>query len=449
MMSTRKDLKLIVRNQRGVALMMIMTSIIILMAIYGEFTFDSKISRIKATNILDRSQAKLLAESGLQMAMARLRLYKEAFNYVQNNQNAKSAVPPQLLNQLWEVPFIYPMPVGASANRALKDSAEKFSKDSLLEGEMKVNIQNISNRLNINMLRVDMTKFNPDDPNANAAEASSALNFSDTAIMSDVSIDQSLFFMLKKQVDEKKDKDEAFEERYSNLNYQELITNLKFYLSDYGSLVQDPLAGEAEAEYQRIPLNPKYGPLGSSSELYSIPGWTDELIELIQNDFSVYPSTQIDFNKITANMLKVLMPTMQEDAITRFFEFRDDPEKPKRFNGKEDFRKYMVDNERMADTEFDARIKLFEDKGISFGSNPNLFKVVSEGTYNRAIFKLIAYVVLPQPSAPATPPAGNTPPVGTPTPNTPAPTPPGTAPAPGAAQNTQLQEPRIIEIQIN
>ena len=61
--------------------MMIMTAIILLMAIYGEFTFESKISRIKATNVMDRSQAKLLAESGLQMAMTRLKLYKEALEY--------------------------------------------------------------------------------------------------------------------------------------------------------------------------------------------------------------------------------------------------------------------------------------------------------------------------------------------------------------------------------
>lgn len=69
-----QEISMILKNEGGVALMMIMTSIIILMAIYGEFTFDSKISRLKATNILDRSQAKLLAESGLQLGIARLRL---------------------------------------------------------------------------------------------------------------------------------------------------------------------------------------------------------------------------------------------------------------------------------------------------------------------------------------------------------------------------------------
>jgi type II secretory pathway component PulK len=457
-MGFKKDAKLILGNDRGIALMMIMTAILLLMAIYGEFTFESKIARLKATNILDKSQAKLLAESGLQLAMTRLRLYKEAFNAVQKNANAKNMVQGQLLNQLWEVPFIYPIPVGAGANAAFKATVEKFEKETLLEGEMKVSIQNISNRLNLNMLRIDMTKFNPDLTAPDGQDNTSALNLADNAIMTDVSVDQSLFFLLKRLVEEKREKDEAFDDRYSNLNYQELVTNLKYFMSDFGSLAQDPLAAEAEGNFQRVPLTPKYGPLGSASELYAIPGWNDELIELIQNEFSVYPNTQIDFNKLTANMLKILIPNMTEDDVREFFLWRDDPEQPKFINTKADFKRYVVEQERlMAEADFDARLKLFEDKGISFGANPNLFKIVSEGSYNRANYTLVAYAVLPKNE---TTPQGQCPQgqVGTP-PNCRAPGPGETAPNPGTTgaggtpatgdQNTQLLEPRIIEIQVN
>lgn len=426
--------------------MMIMTAIILLMAIYGEFTFESKISRIKATNILDKSQAKLLAESGLQLAITRLRLYKEAYNKVQTNPDAKSMVPTQLLNQLWEVPFIFPIPVTDKANRAFKDTVEKFSKETLLDGEMKVSIQNISNRLNLNMLRIDMTKYNPDQSTDDGQDESSTIDLSDTAIQTNVSVDQSLYYILKRLVDEKKDKDEGFANRYSNINYQEMITSLKFFMSDYQSMNQDPLAGEAESNFQKIPLTPKYGPLGSASELFVIPGWNDELIELIQNEFSVYPTTQIDFNKLTANMLKILIPTLNEDQVKEFFIWRDDPETPRMINSKEDFKKYIVDQEKiMNDTDFDSRMKLFEAKGISFGSNPNLFKVISEGSYNRSNFTLVAYVVLPknETTAPKCPNGQE----GVP-PNC-KPKGEGTTPPATSNQNTQLLEPRVIEIQIN
>lgn len=438
-----KEIKLLLSNQRGVALIMIMTSMIILMAIYGEFTFDSKISRIKAMNILDRSQAKLLAESGLQMAMARLRLYKEAFNKIQGNQTAKAAVSPQLLNQLWEVPFMFPIPVTANASRAFKDSVEKFQDETLLEGEMKVSVQNISSRLNLNLLRMDMAKT-ASNPNPNNDDNGTQLDQTNDALANNVSVDQALFYLLKRLVEEKRMTDETFGDRHPDLNYQEMISNLRYYISDYQSLTQDPFAGESEATFLRIPLAPKYGPLSSASELYTIPGWDDELIELIQNEFSVYPTAQIDLNKLTANMLRILIPNMNDDEIKSFFLYRDDPENPKFFNTKQDFKNYIVTQARlMSETDFDARMKMFEDKGITFSSNPNLFKVVSSGTYNRSVYTLVAYVVLPS-TADAAPAAG-----------TPTPAPSPTTPAGNSANNNstnqtgQLLEPRIIEIQIN
>lgn len=448
--------------------MMIMTAIILLMAIYGEFTFESKIARIKATNILDRSQAKLLAESGLQLAITRLRLYKEAYNKVQSNPSAKSMVPTQLLNQLWEVPFMYPIPVGANANRAFKDTVDKFTKESLLDGEMKVSIQNISNRMNLNLLRIDMTKYNPDQTQDNQ-DHQSMLNMSDQAIMQDVSIDQSLFFLLKRLVEDKREKDEAFDEKYSRVNYQEMVTNLKYYMSDYGSMNQDPLVRDAESDFQTAHLTPKFGPMTSASELYAVPGWNDELIELIQNEFSVYPTNQIDFNKLTANMLKILIPNIQENDVREFFLWRDDPVNPKMINSLDDFKKYIMTERLMGEQDFDARMKLFQQKGFTFGSNPNLFKVVSEGTYNRSTYALVAYVVLPKQEslttggATAGTTAGTTSgaTAGT-TSGTTAGTTSGatsgsaggttsgtTSGAAGGAQNAQLLEPRIIDILIN
>ncbi len=432
-------MKQILSNQRGIALMMIMTSIIILMAIYGDFTFDSKISRLKATNILDRSQAKLLAESGLQMAITRLRLYKEAYNTVQSK-NLSQQVPAQLLNQLWEVPYFYPIPTAEGSTRAFKDSVDKFTKESIIDGEIRVTVQNISNRLNLNMLRIDMqqiaklaaTESTEDDYEANATK--------DLTTQTDFSIDQALFQTMKRLVDEKKEKDDAFNDRYGSINYQDLFTNLKFYMSDFGTSTRDPNFGEAEQTFQRTPLTPKFGPMTSASEIYAVPGWDDQLIELIQNEFSVYPTTQIDLNKITANFLKILIPNMQEDDIKEFFATRDNPTDPKFFNSIGDFKKYIVDANLLSDTDFDARIEMFQKKGITFGSNPNLFKIIAEGISNRSTYTLVATVILPKQEQAATTPPATTPPA-----TPPATTPPATQPA----QNTQLLEPRIIELQIN
>lgn len=447
-------MKKILSNQRGIALMMIMTAIIFLMAIYGDFTFDSKISRLKATNIMDRAQAKLLAESGLQMAMTRLRLYREAYNTIQSNPNLKQAVPAQLLNQLWEVPYLFPIPAAEGAGRAFKDSVDKFMKESLLDGEMRVTVQNISNRLNLNLLRIDVQKNalaaannqNGDDAEDDQYRQGGARDLNN---QNGFSIDQALFQTMKRLVDEKKEKDDAFNDRYGNVNYQDLFTNLKYYMSDFGTNNQDPLFGEAEQTFQRTPMTPKFGPMTSVSEIYAVPGWDDQLIELIQNEFSVYPTSQIDLNKVTANFLKLMFPTLTEDDIKQFYLWKDEANDPKFLGSEADLKKYFVEQERRIDDNvFDERIKLFKDKGITFGSNPNLFKVIAEGIFNRSTYTLVATVVLPKQEQTNQQP-GNTQPGNTQPGNTqPGNTQPGST-QPGQNQSTQLLEPRIIDIQVN
>lgn len=223
-------------------------------------------------------------------------------------------------------------------------------------------------------------------------------------------------------------------------------------MSDPQTLTQDPMAGEAEASFNKVPLEPKFGPLGSSSELYVIPKWNDELVEMINNEFSVYPSSQIDFNKITANMLRILIPNINDDEVRDFFLWRDDTEAPQAINSKEDFKKYVVTTSSlMKEADFDERMKQFEDKGFSFGPNPTQFKIISEGTYNRANYTLVAFVVLPSNS----PEKANTEKCpegqeGTPPNCKPKSESSSTSTTPTTPNNSaQLLEPRIIEIQIN
>jgi len=366
-------------------------------------------------------------------------------------------VSAQLLNQLWEVPFIYPIPITSNAGAGFKNTVEKFQEESLLDGEMKVSIQNISNRFNLNLLRMDMTKFNPD---TFYLDANSAIDLGMTADRStNVSIPQTIYNIVKINVDRKKEKDENFDSRVSSIDYQDMISNLKFYISDYQSLSQDPMSGEAESHFQRAPLTPKYGPMGSASELYTIPGWNDEIIELVQNEFTAHPSSQIDLNKITATMLKILIPTINtEEEVQEFFTYRDDPERPKFFNTTEDFKRYIVDIARLMNSaDFDERIKLFQAKGVSFGPNPNFFKIVSEGTFNRSNYTLVAFVSLPiQESTTSIPNTNNTNNAnnsanGTNDSNTNNSnnTPTNAANPAATKQNTQLLDPRVIEIQIN
>src|SRR5690606_27972271 len=155
---------------------------------------------------------------------------------------------PQLLNQLWEVPFMYPIPVPPNASAAFKNTVDSFEKESILEGEMRVSIQSISNRINLNQLRMSYLTFNPE---TDVERISTPLDISETAIHDKVSVDRSRYCMLTTLLTRASDQHEAVAEKYSRVDYEELISNLHSYISDRGILAHDPFPALASSALQQ------------------------------------------------------------------------------------------------------------------------------------------------------------------------------------------------------
>lgn len=405
-------MKKLLGNESGVALIMVMTSILIMMALWGEFTFESKLSRIKTTNMLDKSQSQLLAESGIELAMTRLKLFKEAYNTWQGNQAAKDSISIQLINQLWEVPFAYPIPTLPNTGAQVKAAIEEFQKDSLLEGQMKVSIQNISNKLNLNMIRLS-TLNKPPPPQGGALggaggggvpgddNGNGIPDDQETPPDPNFSMEQQFLNYLTKRLRDKGEEDEVFRERYGNLDPIQLVANLKYYISDKNPRRQnstpiDMQLDNSEQLFNDAKITPKHGPMSSFSEIYLVPGWDDTLVELIRGEFDVFPIVMIDLNKLTENMLRLLLPTINDDEVKEFFHYRDNPEDPHFFNKLEDFKNYIVDVANVInETTFDDQFDKLKAQGIQFGAAPTLFRILSEGTMNRSVTTLVATVSMP------------------------------------------------------
>ena len=72
------------KNENGIALLMVMGVIAILTFLLADFTFETKLNKIKIYNQQDKIQALLNAESGINFAQAKLRLYQEGKNLIRN-----------------------------------------------------------------------------------------------------------------------------------------------------------------------------------------------------------------------------------------------------------------------------------------------------------------------------------------------------------------------------
>lgn len=385
-----QELNNILNNDDGIAIMLVMTAIVLLTTIMITFSFDSNINKIKAFNIEDKGQAKLTAEAGLNFGMARLKLYKEAFNYLQENESAKDFATPDVINSIWNFPFVYPIPITKGMNQIQKDSIEKFQdeENNFLRGSLKLTINNISNKINLNLIRVSHII-----QAAEAAKEENQESEEEKEKNAEYNAENQIIKSLKYSIEKKSENDEYFQSKYYGVDPIMLVNILKVNSSDPETLQDD---GGALGEFDQIKVKPKKAPFTSFSEIYSMPMWDDDLVDLIKSEFTVHGAIMIDLNKITDKMLRLLIPTINDEEVKEFFEYKDDPEDPKTFNNKEDFKKYVVQiGSIISSDEFDERMALFEKQGIKFGPSPTLFQIIAVGQKGRATYTITAYVSLP------------------------------------------------------
>lgn len=376
-------------NQQGIAILMVMSAVVLLTTIMLSFGIDTSVNKIRTYNLEDKAQAKLTAESGVRFAMARLRLYKAGYNYIQNNESLQKIAKPEILNTLWNFPFIYPVPILKSMNKIQKDAIAKFQTETLLSGSMRLSISNISNKLNLNAIRVALFNQNKKEVKLD----SNGDPIKEEEPNAEYNIESQLFKNFQSAFDNKVQNDEEFNDKYSGTEIQELISVLKTFVSDEDSL-EDP--GSVRSYFSKAEVTPKYAPLSSMQEMYSVPGWDDALVDLVKNEFTVHGAIMIDLNKITENMMRLLIPGITDEEIKDFFEYKNDPEDPKFFNSINDFKKYITSiGNIMSDEDFDKLVKEFSRNNIKFGVSPSLFKITSVGEKGRASYTVEAYVVMP------------------------------------------------------
>lgn len=395
------------RNQRGVAILMVLTAITVLTAILTDFTFESKLNKIKVYNSQDKAQAKFNAESGLLFAMARLKLYQEAFNTLEKNEQAKGAFKQEDLNQIWNIPFIYPIPGNEKMSIIQKSALADFEKNAMIQGEMKVEIMNASQLLNLNLLRISplVKKAETEKKSGSGGNSENEGETGDGTAEPEFGLEAQLSGLLKESIEKKRESDDDFNNKYADKDAVELVSALKHFTSDENSY-EDAFSQQLDANYSNKDFAVKHAPYSSLSEIYLVDGWDDQIVDLLYNDLTVHGVAVIDLNKITNKTLKILLPNLDEEQIKEFFRYRDDPVKPKSFNNLAEFKTYVVGTAKlMSEANFNERMKKFEQAGLKFGVAGSLFKVIASGTFGRATYTLTAYVCLP--AKPVPKPAAN------------------------------------------
>ncbi len=425
------------KNQQGVAILMVISTIAILSYLLADFTFETKLNKIKIYNFQEREQAKLNAEAGLTLALTKLRIYRQALNTLETNPSVKDIIKPSMLEGVVTQPFIFPLPIPKTSSSIQKEALTKFIDESLIQGQISLSISPVSGFLNPNTLI---------QPSIEEKEELAAQGQDPDKAPYNL-IENKFIQMFEKELQTERETNENFDLLYADADPELLVKELKFVVNPPDS-IDDPLLGNVSALYSDKGATPRHAPFTSLDELYTLQGWNDAIVDLVKGRLTVHEVTVIPLNDMTKDQLALLFPEITPEQSEEFFKRRDgDPElgeDPKPFKSVEEFKTLVVGGLAItSDADYDARIKEFVDLGIKLGVAGKLFKVVSKGIYNRAEYEITAWIDLPTAPEPVKPKPNPTP---TPDPNDPNPPPQATpTPTPTPAP-TQLLEPRVIEI---
>lgn len=383
--------KSILNNQSGIAIIMVTTAVAILTVLLAQFTYETKLNKIRIEGQVDKVQAKLNAEAGLQYALSVLKVYREAWNKLEDNTSLQSTISKNDIEAIATQPFIIPIPTSSELNVLQKNAIADFEKDSLIQGNLSVSMKAITGFLNPNTLRVIKSVGQEQGQTQQTNKGSSLAPYQ--------FMEKTFTEMLEKTFREEIENSESFALHYSNLDPALLVKELKYYVSGKNDY-DEPEKADIERKYQNEEMTAKHAAFETTDELYSLAGWDDEIVNLIKDRISVHNVSVINVNEITLNQLKVLFPEMTDVALEEFFKYRDGDEEngtsPSALRTEKDF-KELITNKLGAiqTTDYDKRIKEFADAGIVIGTGGKLFKVESIGAYGSATYKLTAFVDLP------------------------------------------------------
>lgn len=389
--------KSLLRNEDGVAILMVMAAIALMTFLLVDFTFETKLNKIKAYNQIEKDQARMNAEAGLTFAMAKLKLYQEGRNYIEKTEALKGVVNPSDIESIVTMPFVFPIPANLGKDLQAKTAIQEFSKSAILQGSLQLTVTPVGGFLNPNNMRIKKKKKGEEE-----RENDSDSDQDDDGkkkIAPQAYIENKLVETFAKAFNDKRESDDEFDNLYGNLEPKLLIKELKYFVNSPENFVDSEKA-EIEQIYSKAEVTPKHAPMTTIDEMYLLQGWSDELVALIKDRLATHEVTIIPVNKLNEDQLEILFPNITDEQKEEFFKHRDGDQEtgdpPKKFKNAGEFKALIVGTLGVvSDKDYEERAKEFENAGLKIGVAGKLYKVESIGEYNRARYRLVAFVDLP------------------------------------------------------
>jgi general secretion pathway protein K len=283
------------QNQSGIALLIAVFTVVIITYLVTEILYDTNVEYVVNSGAINRLKAYYAAKSGLEISLLRIKIYTKV------QKQLGSQIPPaqrKLLDLIWEFPFAWPPVIPDEASGVDKDMIKDKLKEAKMDASYVATITDEGSKIDLNDLV---------SPSKGLREVTKKL--------------------LMQIFENRMKNDEEWARKHAELRYEEVINNIIDW-EDADSVSIN--GGDERAQYSNLtsdkPLPPNRG-FRTIEELRMVAGMTDEIYDMLKDRVTIYGMRAINPNHATAEVLKALDPSINDEVVGKITSRRSDPTK--------------------------------------------------------------------------------------------------------------------------
>lgn len=295
------------KDNKGMAMIMAVAALVLILYIAMEVTYDASVEYQVNSQNINQIKAYYAAKSAVDLSLLRIKIYQSVKKQFGNQLGSNSA----MLEQIWQFPFAWPLPISEELNAVDKDSFKKITKESLNDTSFVVTISDEGTKIDI----------------TNLISPSKVLR-------------ENTRTQLINIFDNKLQSDENFAKKYELRDFEAILDTITDWMSDKNSSVS---GGDKKTKFAKLNQNayqtlyPPNRPFRTLDELRFIPNMSDELFDLLEPHITIFGIKAINPNTASKEVLKSLDNSITDEIVKEILARRDNPQEGGPFKSAEDF----------------------------------------------------------------------------------------------------------------
>lgn len=329
------------KNQKGMAILMALTAIVLMTFVAVEVSYDTNVEYLVASQQVNRLKAYYAARSGVEISLLRILIYKKALGAFGSQLGSNKS----MLDPIWSFPFSWPPVLPDDMNSVSKGMIDDVIAESTMDAQYLATIEPEGGKIDINDLGSEIESLR-------AATKAQILKIFETELQNN----------------------ESFSRNMTGYNFEELVNNI----ADWIDPNKESLNGGSESGYYQNVQNsdfiPPNQPLKTLEELHMVSGMTDQIFDVLSKRITVFGVKGINVNYAPKEVLMGLDYSITEEIAEELIARRNNPDQGGPYQNQEDFFNFAQN--------LNVNVQAIENTGIPlmFGEEFN-FRIRSTGQF--------------------------------------------------------------------